>query len=782
MRAQGTLIYLLAFAMAAVVIVDTPIAEAQSKEILLPLTFNEVAKGDVPAIMRGEDVFLKAADLERFGVTGTMWTRMVAFSRLIRGSRIRIGDTEFISLHSLAPYLSFTIDPASLSLAVTATPMLLAPTNLNVQLGAPPDIIYSKDKSNFLNYALTDQPGHHPTLFAENGTSIDGNLLLNSVSRTTNGNFVRLLSSYTIDQRQQLRRWTAGDASVITDLLGGSALIGGVTVQRNFNLDPYFVRYPPLNFRGTALTPSKVEVFVNGALVSQQDVPPGPFELNNIPVASGAGNAQIVVRDVFGRETTANQPYYYSTGVLERGLSEFVYSAGFVRDNFGSRSFDYGSPALLGFHRQGITDSLTAGGRFEASRNLFSGGPTASWRTRAGEFDVAVAGSSDRGRAGEAASLGYQYLARHMSIGGFTRAFSRNYANVSMRRDADRQLLDTNFFVTFLLSKANFTMLWNKRHMRDSVDTDTISLLSNLPITRRASLFLSVGSANEGQGRRPQVFTGLSYFFGGSTAASITVDHSQGQTQTVTEINKTLPVGTGFGYRFQTANANGGTHTGSGAVQYQTDFGRYEVDFDPYHASTRPTFSAAGGVVYENGSLVPARPVQDSFALVRVPGVGGVRVYSSNNLVGRTDANGDVLVPNLLPYYGNRLSIDDRDVPLNYEVQDTEKTIAPPYRGGAFVPFPVKQIRTATGVIRVRGGQAEVIPTFGQLTLTAAGKSYESPLGRGGEFYFENLPSGTYEAAVEYRDGACHFRIDIPAGNDAVVKLGQRTCTNEVPK
>ncbi len=75
-----------------------------------------------------------------------------------------------------------------------------------------------------------------------------------------------------------------------------------------------------------------------------------------------------------------------------------------------------------------------------------------------------------------------------------------------------------------------------------------------------------------------------------------------------------------------------------------------------------------------------------------------------------------------------------------------------------------------------------MIPTFGQLTLTAAGKSYESPLGRGGEFYFENLSSGTYEAAVEYRDGACHFRIDIPAGSDSVVKLGQRTCTHEAPK
>src|SRR2546423_14857136 len=103
--------------MAAVVILDTSIAEAQSKEILLPLTFNEVAKGDVPAILRGEDVFLKATDLERFGVTGTMWTRMVAFSRLISGSRCRIGDPEFFLLRALPPDFFFTIDRSRISLS-----------------------------------------------------------------------------------------------------------------------------------------------------------------------------------------------------------------------------------------------------------------------------------------------------------------------------------------------------------------------------------------------------------------------------------------------------------------------------------------------------------------------------------------------------------------------------------------------------------------------------------------------------------------------------------------
>src|SRR5438105_3629784 len=664
--------------MAAALSISDP-SLAQDKEIILPLTFNEVSKGEIPVVLRGDDVMMSVADLERAGVTGSMWQRLVAIARLHSGARTQVNGVEFISLKALAPFLTFKFDETSLALSVTAAPQLLPASRINVELGPPPDIIYSKDSSTFLNYSVTSQSGHHPALFAESGTSIGGNLLLNSASRTQQGDFVRLLSSYTLDERQHLRRWTFGDANVSTDLLGGSGLIGGVTVARNFNLDPYFVRYPPVNLRGTALTPSRVEVYVNGVLVSQQEVPPGPFELNNIPVASGAGNARVIVRDVFGRETAVTSPYYYSTGVLERGLSEFVYTAGALRENFGTRSFDYGSPAILGFHRYGFTDDLTAGGRLEASRNLISGGPTASWRTRVGEIDGAFAFSDDRGSSGSAASVGYQYLARWFSVGGFARGLSSQYANLSLRREADRPRLDANVFITLLAKVANFTLLWNDNEMRDQTRTNPISLLSNVPIARRASLFLSVGSANEGHGRKAEVFGGLSMYLGAATAASVTVDHREGKTQTVTEVERTLPVGTGFGYRLQSALADG-THSGSGAVQYQTSFGRYEVDFDPFRSSVRPTITASGGVVYQSGAFMPTRPVQDSFALVRVPGVENVRVYSSNIVVGRTDSNGDLLVPNLLSYYGNRLSIEDRDIPLNYEVAAVEKTIAPPYR------------------------------------------------------------------------------------------------------
>jgi outer membrane usher protein len=743
--------------------------------IPFPLTVNEVSKGEVLAVPNGDDILVRVADLEAAGLTGGMWTRVLVFSRLRAGARQVIDGQEYVSLRSLAPYISFKFDEASLALAISASPELLSGTRLDMEGGPPRDIVYAKDKSTFLNYALTSAPHQRLSAFGELGNSIGGNLLLNSFSRAASGDFVRLLSNYTIDERQNLRRWTIGDASAATDLLGGSVLMGGVTVARNFNLDPYFIRYPPLNFRGTALTPSRIEVYVNGALVSQQEVPPGPFELRNIPVSAGAGNAQIVVRDVFGREQIAGQPYYYSTEVLAQGIREYVYSAGFLRNGFGSTSFDYGDPAVLAFHRLGVTDQLTAGGRFEASRNLISGGPTVSKRTRFGDINLTAAFSDDRGSAGEAGQFGYQYLARRFSVGAVVRSFTHNYANLSMRREADRPLHDSSVFVTFLAARANLTVQWSATDMRDTARTDRVSLLSTLPLGRRASVFLSVGSANQGFGRKPEVFAGVSFFLGAQTAANISVDHRNGRTRTVAEVQRSLPVGTGFGYRLQ-SSSDGNEQNGNGILQYQSSFGRYEMSFDPYHTSIRPTVSAAGGLVYQEGALLPTRPVEESFALVRVPDVKNVRVYASNMLIGRTNERGDVLVPNLLSYYGNRLSIDDRDIPLNYDVRAVERTIAPPYRGGAFVEFPVRQIRTITGSVVVRKGQSETIPAFGQLTLTGNGEAYVSPVGRNGEFYFENLAVGSYEAAVEYHDGVCRFQLNVPRTSDSAVNLRRLVC------
>ena len=48
------------------------------------------------------------------------------------------------------------------------------------------------------------------------------------------------------------------------------------------------------------MTPSRVEIYVNDQLVRVEQLPPGVYQLNHLPLPVGAGNTRVVVRDAFG--------------------------------------------------------------------------------------------------------------------------------------------------------------------------------------------------------------------------------------------------------------------------------------------------------------------------------------------------------------------------------------------------------------------------------------------------------------------------------------------------
>jgi outer membrane usher protein len=159
-----------------------------------------------------------------------------------------------------------------------------------------------------------------------------------------------------------------------------------------------------------------------------------------------------------------------------------------------------------------------------------------------------------------------------------------------------------------------------------------------------------------------------------------------------------------------------------------------------------------------------------------VPGVEGVRAFASHQEIGKTGRRGDLLVPELQAYYGNILDISDADIPLQYAVSNVGMTLAPPYRGGAVAQFNVERVQRVLGKIVIAG--QDTPHAYGELTVTATtGRSYGSPVGSDGAFYFENLPTGTYAAVVENRGSQCVFTMDVPASNDLVIKIGTVRCT-----
>ncbi|WP_292789832.1 fimbria/pilus outer membrane usher protein [Nostoc sp. NMS7] len=742
---------------------------AQDQKAILELTVNQVSQGEIFVILRQSDILVRTSDLEK--------ARLQGFS----GIRETINNEIYVSLVSLAPNVSYEYDENNLALRITAQPQLLGSTSVNLGQEPPKNIVYSKDTSAFFNYAFNvpfnGQAFNNYTFSGEAGLSLNGNLLFSSFSRNADGSFLRGLTNLTIDRPKNLNRLVIGDTFANTGDLGGGLFLGGISFSREFELNPYFVRQPTFALSGAVVNPSTVEVFVNGQRVSQQELPPGQFQLNNLVLPVGNDSTKLVIRDAFGREQVITSPFYLSTGLLKPGLSSYSFNLGFRRQNLNSDSLNYGSPVFLGQYTQGISKSLTLGGRLEVSSNLISGGSTLTTALPFGALELSLAASSESGVPGAAASIAYSYSGRSFGFGSSVRLFSNKYANLSLSALDDRPNLEINAFISKSLSRnVSLGLQYALSDFRDRGQSNRISLFNTIQVSNRANLSINLSrSSQPTESSINEVSIGFNYSLGNANA-NVNQTINDKKPVTTLSLQKSAPVGEGFGYRLQLSPSEEQL-PGNGTLRYQAPFGIYELNYDHNSNGGNATnLNASGSIVAIGNNIFFARPVTDSYALIQVPGVRGVRGYISNQEIGQTNSRGNLFIPNLLPYYGNNLRIQDEDIPLDYRVDANEKVIAPSFRSGAIVRFPVLRIQTIIGNISIEASGKTIIPAYGQLTVTRNDKQVDSPIGNQGEFYLENLAPGRYVANVEYAQGVCTFDLNIPHSDQKILNLGSLKC------
>jgi outer membrane usher protein len=395
-----------------------------------------------------------------------------------------------------------------------------------------------------------------------------------------------------------------------------------------------------------------------------------------------------------------------------------------------------------------------------------------------GEMELAGAASVDDGSAGGAAFIGYNYIGRAFNLGGSARFLSPRYATTSLAATDDRARLEFALSGGFSIAQrvgVTFQYLLSNWHHDERAHRFRVT--TSTPLTRYIQLFFDAFYNYQTARNGIDVNTGLTFLFD-DIIGNLSYGNRNGSSTGIASVQKSLPVGPGYGYRFQ-ANSSGEQYALDGLLQYQGAHGRYEAGYTRLDGQDTSLLSTSGGLAYVGGSFFATRPVQESFAVIRVPGLSGIRGYLNNLDAGATDSRGNLFVPSLLSYYGNKLSIAPKDIPLNHNVDVVDRIVAPPYRGGALVEFSAPRIQRVVGKTIVAKDGNEIVPAYGQLTLSANGKGFDSPLGKDGEFYFENLQGGRYQGLIEHKDLSCEFTLEIPQSGDEIIRVGTVRCRSQ---
>lgn len=726
------------------------------------------------------DFFVKTADLKTMGL------------RDLAGKTAEIENEQYMSLKSIEG-IDFVFNENTLSLEITAGPSLLPRRVLDFLPQRRPNVIYTRDSAAFLNYRLDYFAGDSFSfqsfdVINQLGIRTGDFLFLTDSSYTKNPigeQFVRLFTNITYDMRPDLQRLVVGDFAAASGDLGSSVTMGGLSLSKVYGMDPYLIKYPLANFTGFTSLPSTAEVYLNGMRIRTEKLPPGEFGLNNISYYGGANSVEVVIKDAFGRIQTVRYPFYATDILLKKGLHEYSYNLGFIREDLGTESNNYSSLAFSGFHRYGVSDSLTVGISSEGGRDNYNLGTQAAFLMKqAGVVSLALSGSrSSDNKAGFAGTINYGYQGRAINTQLFFKSFTRDYATINSGLLTDKTKYEAGAAIGYgTPGFGSLSAVFDKIEKYVGQDSQSIIVNYTRNLTSKISLFTSFRRRKEAVSSNT-FFVGLTYYPREGITLSSGYEKGNGTDSETLQIQKNAPVGEGFGYRAsvtRVATQSGEITTANPSLQYNSRYGMYSAEylrqFTDTGAHDSYSLSAAGGIAYIGNTIGFSRPINDSFGLVKVGSLEGVRVYQSNQEIGRTDSSGRVFVPNLGSYYDNQVSIADKDIPIDYSIKEVIKYISPPLRSGSIINFEVAKFQAITGTLKIKIDK-EVLPVeFYEVNMMVDGKGMTFPTGRGGEFYFENVKPGKYSASFEDKEKKCLFDIIIPKTDEMLVDLGGIIC------
>ncbi|MFE0499553.1 fimbria/pilus outer membrane usher protein [Lysobacter soli] len=594
--------------------------------------------------------------------------------------------------------------------------------------------------------------------------------------------YVRQDTYWTYTNPDALRTWTVGDF-VSSSLTWSRAIhMGGASLSRNFDVRPDLITFPIPALGGDAVVPTMVDMYINGLRQFTGNATGGPFVIASPPALTGAGVATVVFQDAQGRQVTLSQPLYLDTRLLGDGLTDYSVEVGYPRRNYGSRSFDYADdPAANASLRHGINDRFTLEAHTELTRGLTNLGVGALFELGgAGVLNASATGSGGDGQHGMQWGLGYQYQSPRFNVdlqalradGGF-----RDLGTVKGVTLPQRQA-HASLGIP-LGQRHSITVTYTRQEASDLGGSRIVSMGYSGTFGQRLSVFANAFrdvDVNDSAG----LYIGASLSLDRRISVSSSVSrYGEARTATIAA-NRSMDYDAGgFAWNALLDGGNDGYRHGAGRLDYRGRYGDASLQLE--HATRddvtydNASLYATGALVWMDGDLMATRSVYDAFALVSTNGLPDVPVLRENRLVGTTNGEGHLLIPDLLSWQANRLAIDTASLPVDARADADRLEVAPRAMSGVLAAFPMGRYTGATVVLVDDRGR--FLPLGTLVTAMESGES--ATVGYDGQAFFSSLQA-LNRLSARVGDAECIATVRF-SPDDVLATIGPFTCKASPP-
>jgi outer membrane usher protein len=699
-------------------------------------------------------------------------------ARLLPAAGLLARDAgEWIALSALVDD-NFVLDRSALRLELSVPTDRFAGTDLS--LDAMPVTSIDHQPSAVLGYDLAtgiDDDGRQWSSALLDLGAARGDISCRSVQawRSIESRLDRLETACVYDWPERLLSLRVGDSITRSGAFGQAVRYGGVRIGTDYDLAPYLQTLPALSVEGSARLPSLLEVYIDQRLALRTDVPPGPFDIRDIPTTTGNGEVRTVVTDALGRQTIVTSPFYSDPMLLRPGLLDWSAELGRVRTGFLGPDDSYGDGFAAFSARRGMSDALTLELRGETRDAAAMLGITATVRLgAAGVAEIGVAEGRDDASSGRAFLLGYSYRGRDWSVGLRRWRSDDGYRALGYERAGDAPEEFSQAHVGLRFARASLSFAAVLRERRDGERDRFASASLSVPLWRGSLLNLSVMQGLDEEGETTFGLT-WSVPLGSARSAYLAVQEQPGAGTVVQAgLQRSPPLGRGTGYRLQASQGDGiDALSAQGVLRGET--GELELAVSSSNGSRAADARWSGSVIANRDGVFPARNDPGAYASVDV-GAPGVRVYRDQQPVATSRADGIALVPGLRPFERNRLQVSTQDLPMDRQIVSNEITLVPGRDQALAVAFELREAHAISGELRRDDGS--LVPPGAELTLASDGSSL-GPVGFDGLVFIELRARSASRIDVRWPSNHCTLELGL-AHFDADPQQSQAlTCRTE---